>query len=530
MNVSSYDKETVLSDFKISTKEETFEFEVISNALRTSLDSRLKENSDRIEDLDNEIARLTNHTDSIDNWLAIGSGVICGLVDIFYVGDLSLDLDNGANYNDRAAVSKLINKFIQRVAEHEGYTGERLSGAIGKLEQIAPVDQDNIWKGLGISSTKLHHLEDLAHHPTPLGFVCALLVSFLGIAVFVDREGSIHFIKVPKSKEELFNTLLPILISGVLYWLACIGARKFTDKELSEQPKWARSLIKLIASAPVLATITRIARNWALHLASDAAGSKGTAGGGMGIPGLFISFLKELAIFPPFSTIGLNQKVSEIYSKNRFDLRSELLPMLKGLGSQAIPVLMNECIVSSFYFVRQLINEYKINDGWHGIDWIKVIPYGNRSIVRMRTISSGVFTAIDMADAAIRSYMKSGGEPINFILNMALRVNFVGVGRFVISIGNDVAMGMRKSKMKKIRAQAMIERLYLLQAKLYIKQNDTWIAIEQSSEAVKQLEEISKQSLEQLRILWQEIENDLTTINETISNDSQMKSEINKIL
>ena len=148
----------------------------------------------------------------------------------------------------------------------------------------------------------------------------------------------------------------------------------------------------------------------------------------------------------------------------------------------------------------------------------------------MRTISSGVFTAIDMADAAIRSYMKSGGEPINFILNMALRVNFVGVGRFVIAIGNDVAMGMRKSKMKKIRAQAMIERLYLLQAKLYIKQNDTWIAIEQSSEAVKQLEEISKQSLEQLRILWQEIENDLTTINETISNDSQMKSEINKIL
>lgn len=530
MNVSTYDKESVLSDFKISNEEESFEFEVISSALQTSLDNRLKENSIRIENLNKEVERLTNNTDYIDNWLAIGSGVICGLIDIFYVGDLSLDLDNGANYNDGATASMLINKFIQRIAEHEGYTGERLSGAIAKLEQIAPVDQDNIWKELGISSTKLHHLEDLAHHPTPLGFACALLVSFLGIAVFADKEGNIHFIKIPKSNEERIKALLPILVSGVLYWLACIGSRKFTEKELSEQPKWVRFLIKLMASTPVLAAIASIARNWALHLVSDAAGSKGTAGGGMGIPGLFISLLKELAIFPPFSTIGLNQKVSDIYSKNRFDLRSELLPMLEGLGNQAIPVLINECIVSTFYFVRQLTNEYKRNDGWHGIDWIRVIPFGNRSIARMRTISSGVFTAIDMADAAIRSAMKSGGEPVNFILNMTLRVNFVGVGRFVIAIGNDVAMGLRKSKMKKIRIQAMIERLYLLQAKLYIKENDTWIAIEQSTEAVKQLEEKSKQSLEQLRVLWQEIENDLTNIKKRIGNDPQLLIEINKIL
>lgn len=337
-------------------------------------------------------------------------------------------------------------------------------------------------------------------------------------------------IKIPKSNEERIKALLPILVSGVLYWLACIGSRKFTEKELSEQPKWVRFLIKLMASTPVLAAIASIARNWALHLVSDAAGSKGTAGGGMGIPGLFISLLKELAIFPPFSTIGLNQKVSDIYSKNRFDLRSELLAMLEGLGNQAIPILINECIVSTFYFVRQLTNEYKRNDGWHGIDWIRVIPFGNRSIARMRTISSGVFTAIDMADAAIRSAMKSGGEPVNFILNMTLRVNFVGVGRFVIAIGNDVAMGLRKSKMKKIRIQAMIERLYLLQAKLYIKENDTWIAIEQSTEAVKQLEEKSKQSLEQLRVLWQEIENDLTNIKKRIGNAPQLLIEINKIL
>ena len=60
----------------------------------------------------------------------------------------------------------------------------------------------------------------------------------------------------------------------------------------------------------------------------------------------------------------------------------------------------------------------------------------------MLTIATGTFTAIDLADAAIRSAIKSGGEPMTFLKNFVLLVNFVGVGRFAIAIGQDTLMGV----------------------------------------------------------------------------------------
>jgi hypothetical protein len=82
------------------------------------------------------------------------------------------------------------------------------------------------------------------------------------------------------------------------------------------------------------------------------------------------------------------------------------------------------------------------------IDFKKLIPFNNRTMVRMITIASGTLSAFDAADAAIRSALKSGGNLAVFGSNFILRVNFVGIGRFTMAVGVDTYMGARKARLE----------------------------------------------------------------------------------
>lgn len=89
----------------------------------------------------------------------------------------------------------------------------------------------------------------------------------------------------------------------------------------------------------------------------------------------------------------------------KFDLRGEL-GVVAELGKQAIPVMANDCIVRSFYFIRRFamalkslncssVGDIRLRD----IDWDSVKPFGNPTITRMLTISSAVFSTIDIASS-----------------------------------------------------------------------------------------------------------------------------------
>lgn len=120
------------------------------------------------------------------------------------------------------------------------------------------------------------------------------------------------------------------------------------------------------------------------------------------------------------------------------------------------------------------------------IDWQKTLPAGNRTIVRMLTISTGTFTAIDLADAAVRSAVKSGGVAAPaFLANMVLRVNFVGIGRFVVALGTDVGMGIRRSRLRNERMRLHTELIALSSAKVFYRQADMWIAAESAGAAIE---------------------------------------------
>lgn len=347
-----------------------------------------------------------DEADKLDYIVAVSSGVLSGLIDVFYVGELSLDRANEWGRDK-------IEKVVMKVAHVEGYSGDDLSDAIKTLEKNHPLAADGNTNDFG--GGLQHHLRDFSHHFSIGGLFFSIFTQFTGLVVGTDKAGMPHVVPVPKSHR------------------ACIG-KNFQEK---------------IAFGTI---------GWFFHMVSDMAGSSGALMGGTGIPGPLVSFMKELSALPFFKEsgdgdMGFRLWVTKLFngtlladhdengriikdSVKKFDLRTEV-GILGEVGRQTIPVLINQCVVRGFYFCRRLAREVRdlgircIGD-LERIAPEDILPWGTPAMRRMVTVSSGVFTGVDIADAAVRAIM--GKDPVTFFL----RVNYVGVATFVIACVVDV--------------------------------------------------------------------------------------------
>ena len=474
------------------------------------VDERLAIINQKVEELNIDIDRLTNHADGVDYTIAVASGIIAGAIDIFYVGEFSLD--RGKEWsNDK------LNKFVMNIAEKKGFDSKTyrgkdpLEGAIRHLEQFgAPSDSVTPQFGGG----KQHHLRDFAHHPTPVGLTFSLLTQFTGMAYGTNTVGSFQVIPVEDK--------------------SLIG-KNFPEK------------------------ITFGLVNWFLHMASDMAGSSSNAGKGTGLPGPILSLVKELSSIPIFNNSKIVQELRINISKlfngtllaqkdengnimkgpdgkpltERFDLRAEM-GVAHEIGRQAIPIVVNEALVRGFYFLRRLVQQLKEKDSFKDIEWKKTLPFKNRTIVRMMTIATGTFTTIDLADAGICAVMKSRGfNPATFG-NFILRVNFVGIGSFAIAVTTDIGMGIKKSKIEKERMRLIGEELQLLNAKVFYKEADMWIAAENTYKSIEEVYTIMDKTTEEFVDTWNEIRECSETRKEYIDrikkNDNDFAQELSELL
>jgi len=441
---------------------------------KNEIDHRLQINSDKIEELNKEIDRLTNHADGIDYMIAVGSGILAGLVDSFWVGEFSLD-------RGKAWSNKTVNEFVMKVAKKQGYKGERLDGAISHLENKFKVPSDNIWKGANNKiSAKSHHIDDLSHHPSPIGLFFSILTQFTKKGYFQNSEGTFLPLSVDENGKELIgHDLKGKIFAGTV--------------------------------------------NWFYHLVSDMSGSKKTAGVGMGIPGPIGSLIKELSTIPGLNKSGLPKKINDAFVKNKFDLRSEMA-VGHELGRQAVPVVLNEVVVRAFYFIRRLVNEVKIKGNFKDIEWKNCLPWNNRTIIRMLTIATGTFTACDLIDASIRGAIKSGGNPALFAKEFLLRVNFVGVGRFAIAVYSDIKMGVKRSRLRNQRIAIYNEQLHLSNAKIFYLQADMWIAAEKTEKTINEVFDLMEKTMAFYIESVQEIDDNLSKI----ANNVKLIEEKNK--
>lgn len=507
-----------------------------------SIDAQQKILSQRIDALNTEIDRLDNHADALDYSVAVGCGILCGLIDSFFVGEFDFDealqkskeqvnnyveskaekirtsetVKNAIENAKRKAAEKgkklskeeieeikkkvtegVANKFKKVISgDAENGTVNAIRRSITKLEEKYKLPSDNAFKGIKGMNSASHHLDDLAHHPTLLGLVAAIIGELFRAGIFVDKNGDWHIEWLGFDKEDSKKWLelfAPIVVSGLIAWLINVINSKYKDEIDQNLPAPIRKIIKTLVNAPLAITILNSIRNvftnWWGHLASDMAGSKSSPGAGMGIPGLFVSIIKEISSIPPLNYTGLPKIVDEIYTQNRFDMRAELA-LMNELGRQSIPVLLGDLIVRSFYFVRHLISELSNKDSFKDVNWRNVIPINNGTIARMMTIESGTFTAIDIADAAIRSTIKNG-TPYNplFWKDFILSVNFVGVGRFAIAVYSDILMDREKDT--DIYERMLLYGKYNLleNSKIFYKQEDMWLTAIDTAKTMQYLQE-----------------------------------------
>lgn len=453
------------------------------------IDDRLNKNEQRLKELNADIYKLENHADGIDYMVAVGSGIIAGAIDIVFVKDFSLE---GA----RDWGTEKVEKFVKQVAKTQGCKSNDLAKAVKCLEDKFPIVADKLTAQFG--GGRQHHLRDFSHHPTPIGLIFSLLTQFTGRAYGTDTRGVFQMFEVPGNGLELIGKDIPQkIVFGVV--------------------------------------------NWMFHMVSDMAGSSGSliiGGSGTGLPGPIVSLLKEMAALPIFKKTNEqgNKEISVWISKLfngtllkdskgmplKVDLRTEL-GIVNEVSKQALPVVINECIVRGFYFVRRLviaIKNSKIENvkDLGKIDWKSTVPIGTGTITRMLTIATGTMTAIDLADAAIESAIKSGGiQNPAFAANMVMKVNFVGIGRFAIAVGSEAGMAVKRHEVQNAIIVAMNERIYLLEAKLFYRQGDMWIQAENTGKVIEETYKQAEKSAKEFSRVYLETKEDLKEMNGYIS-------------
>lgn len=401
------------------TQKEKIQAEIISN------DTFLARTDFRcaISELDGQIKLNSADADYLDYLVAISSGILSGMVDVLWCGDF--DLKKGREISE-----KQVKDFVVNVAKKLGCKKDDISSAVEYLERYhIPSDGNTAELGGGLQ----HHLRDFGHHPTIVGLVFSLLTQFTGMSYGTDTNGNFIIVPVPES------------------------SKAFIGKDVPEK----------IFNGTIV---------WFFHLVSDMAGSKATAAlnGGTGIPGPILSLAKELSVLPPFNKIQIQDKSLSLflsklfngtlfakYDENhkiiketvvRFDLRSELGVIVE-LGKQSVPVIINECIVRAFYFVRQLKQELKsivitCLDDFSLIDWRSVVPTKNPTLLRMLTVSSTVLTTVDIAEAIVKE-------------KYWVAINYVGVGRFAVAVGQETASALKVRDLKRIKGAYEKIALYI---------------------------------------------------------------------
>ena len=394
----------------------------------------------RLQQLNTELERYTNHADRLDYAVAVACGILSGILDAFYVGEFSLKEAHQWG-------SEKTEAFVTKVAQHQGYQGDDPKGAITYLAERAPHSDENIKRGFHLASDsntndfgggRQHHVRDFAHHASITGLLFSVLTQFTEKCYGTNTSGAFVIVDV-RDRSFIGEDVSQKLLFGIVFWF--------------------------------------------FHLVSDVAGSGKRDSEGTGIPGPILSTAKLLSATPLFKNQVNDQDnrefsvfISKLFNGTyfgerdesgkliplRFDFRTEL-GVYCHVGKQALPVLLNEVCVRAFYMIRRFTMEvvekqvHRFTD-LEKLDWTSIKPSGNRTIDRMLTVASVTFTLADTTDAALHAAIESGGNWVIFSGRFVARYNYVGAGRAAVAIVKEVSN-------EKKEAQLIHERMILMEAK-----------------------------------------------------------------
>lgn len=156
-----------------------------------------------IYDLDGQIELLSSQADTIDYLVSVASGVLCGLLDVLWVGDFNLE-------RGREIASDKVETFVKRAAKLTGCESDDLNTAVKHLEKLFPIPSDGNTPAFG--GGLQHHLRDFAHHPTIVGLMFSLLTQFTYKSYGTDTAGMFIIVDVPEKSRPFIGMDTPTKI------------------------------------------------------------------------------------------------------------------------------------------------------------------------------------------------------------------------------------------------------------------------------------------------------------------------------
>lgn len=407
--------------FELGINEDGYKFASDIKTALSNTESELLDVTTELGENIKSLKKITPECDKTDYILAVCSGAICGILDIFLIEKPGESLIG--DVTDRWFENRTMD-FARLCGWNDKGNG-MLSSAIKYLEKKFKIPYDqrgagDVASGVFDLNPKNHHFKSLGHNPTLLGLFFSVLDQFSNTSHFVSG-GELISLQEADSKFELYGNDVPgKLFCGFV--------------------------------------------NWFGHLISDMAGSSGSKGRGMGIPSPIWSWTNDIiAIKRKFNISenefdkSINELALEIY-KQGYDVRFQ--------AAQMIPVFINELLVRLVYSIRRLIKYLTTTNKEErsfSLLWNNCEPFSNATVKRMLTVAHGTFCLIDAGTAAAQGFVAGGGS-FN-IVEFAMCLNIVGVGRFAISLYGEVHRGIQRSSLNEdaivLRRQKLILEDYI---------------------------------------------------------------------
>lgn len=361
----------------------------------------------------------TYKLDALDWAISAVSGVICGLIDVLFVGKSGES--KLQEWTDKTTEQLIMNVSKRLGWEPSNKQKENPASAIGFLERNFPVPYDARYdKDLGITdetkstgmTSSNHHLKSLSHSPDVVGLIFSLVDQFA-----TDDSGIKHTTIISNSNIEMYT----------------YGTTDFKLK--------GKNIV-----AKLFCGVT----NWIGHILSDIAGSSGSKERGSGVSAPYYELLQLVN----FGSITEERKtVAELSIKlfeNGYDARY--------MAAASIPVLLNEYIIKFSWILKQHF--------YHKIDWKdihlvkslipentgKIIFKENPEMQKMLLAGYGTFCGVDFGGALISSKGK-------FDIEFFLHINLPGLKKLATEGFLAAKSGLRKMCANPIKIEQEIQQM-----------------------------------------------------------------------
>ena len=166
---------------------QNMEIEVVTDPKEISVEANELEST--IFDLNSKIEMLSSKADKWDCLVALGSGIVCGIIDMFWVGEFSLA-------EGRDISSQKVDEIVKKISKMMGCESDDIKNCVKFLEDKFPIPADGNTPDFG--GGLQHHLRDFAHHPTIVGLVFSLLTQFTYKSYGTDVSGNFIIVDVPQ--------------------------------------------------------------------------------------------------------------------------------------------------------------------------------------------------------------------------------------------------------------------------------------------------------------------------------------------